>query len=470
MNRAAERPDLVRRGLFAIACGTSFFVLYNFTNWVAASRDIRQTCYSDWELDIPLIPWLILPYWSIDLLFVIAFLICRTGEELGRLARRILLAIAIASIAFLVWPIRLGWEREVDLQITGAWRPLFDTLFSFDQPFNLFPSLHVAFCVLLHGHFLSHARHPLLRNLIHAWFMLITLSTVFVHQHHLIDVLGGLLLGGVCCYLFTTSEARWHRSTTSKRTWQLTALYSLGAITLALAAASFGGWWLLLLWPSLSCALVAFGYAGAGSRVCPSTIDGPTWPAKFLLFPWLEALGQSRRWYWRRLPPPAPIHDGIHIGNVRDAENWNGAVVDASCEHRRRGSAARFQRVPLLDLTAPTPDDLQAIARLIDQQRRHGPVLVCCGLGLGRSVLLVAAWLLSTGRAANPDHAMRLIRRTRPGAVLPADGRAALGEIVTHQMKEHRCREGQRVHPIQNTSMAAEDPPEILDAGIAFDG
>ncbi len=54
-----------------------------------------------------------------------------------------------------------------------------------------------------------------------------------------------------------------------------------------------------------------------------------------------------------------------------------------------------------------------------------GPLLVCCALGYSRSAASVATWLLRTGRAADAEAAVAIVRAARPGIVLgPAHLRA----------------------------------------------
>jgi protein-tyrosine phosphatase len=145
---------------------------------------------------------------------------------------------------------------------------------------------------------------------------------------------------------------------------------------------------------------------------------------------------------------PITIVDGVHLGSVRDCTTWSGAVVDCSSEHRRRGAQGAYQRIPMLDLAVPEARALRDAAQAIADFQMRGPVLVCCGLGLGRSVLALAAWLLQSGRCATVEQAIERIRVAQPAAVLHADGRAALAaflqhEEIAHDVEEHRSGEGQ---------------------------
>ena len=78
---------------------------------------------------------------------------------------------------------------------------------------------------------------------------------------------------------------------------------------------------------------------------------------------------------------------------------------------------------------------LAAAAEAIEAARRHGPLRVSCALGFSRSACAVAAWLLTSGRAADVDAAIALIRQRRPAIVLGPGHRAALATLA--QARNH---------------------------------
>ena len=49
-----------------------FTVIYGLCNSLAAQSATRYSLYTQWELEIPLIPWMIYPYLSLNILFVMA--------------------------------------------------------------------------------------------------------------------------------------------------------------------------------------------------------------------------------------------------------------------------------------------------------------------------------------------------------------------------------------------------------------
>jgi len=68
-----------------------------------------------------------------------------------------------------------------------------------DQPFNLAPSLHAAFTVILSAKYAAHI-NGLPRALLLTWFALVGLSTLTTYQHHAFDLVTGALLGIFCSW------------------------------------------------------------------------------------------------------------------------------------------------------------------------------------------------------------------------------------------------------------------------------
>lgn len=93
------------------------------------------------------------------------------------------------------------------------------------------------------------------------------------------------------------------------------------------------------------------------------------------------------------------------------------AVLDATAEFPRLGAlrGKAYWCCPLLDMTAPTVDQLAEGVAFVLEQRQHGPVLIHCAAGHGRSATFAAAVLLSDGEASDPDEAIEMLQSKRPG-------------------------------------------------------
>ena len=75
-----------------LVLGPLFFVSYGFANHQAAGAAAVPSIVFDWERHIPLWPWTILPYWSIDFFYGLSLLVCTTRLELHRHGLRLLTA------------------------------------------------------------------------------------------------------------------------------------------------------------------------------------------------------------------------------------------------------------------------------------------------------------------------------------------------------------------------------------------
>jgi membrane-associated phospholipid phosphatase len=180
-----------------------FLVVYGGCDWITAQRSDVAVFYFEWERHIPFVPFFVLPYLSIDLFFIGAPFLLRSEGELKVLAWRIACAILVAGVFFLVLPLRFAFARP---QTGGCLGAVFGWFLALDAPFNLFPSLHAALCLLLVEVYAKKSNR-LVRPFVLLWFGLIALSPLFTRQHHLVDILGGFLLA-ICCRAFISLPAR----------------------------------------------------------------------------------------------------------------------------------------------------------------------------------------------------------------------------------------------------------------------
>jgi len=436
MNNTREQGLWKRGVLWLLVLGPLFFASYGFANWFTGQRDDVGSLVFAWEPQIPLWPWTIVPYWSIDLLYGLSFLLPACRREMDRHALRLLAAQVICVVCFLLWPLRFTFERP---PLDGTFGLMFDVLMGFDKPFNQAPSLHITLLVIIWAMFANHTRGLLWRGLLHGWMALIGISVLTTWQHHFIDLPTGALAGFFCLWLLPLRGATplmQIRLASDPRRWRLALRYGLGATLCAVLAFKLGGAWLWLSWLAVALAMVALNYLLFGAGGFQKQADGRLSPAAtVLLAPYLlGAWINSRLWTFRQ-PAPSQVVEGIDLGRLPAMGDLGGyaALVDLCAELPLQHTPQNYCSLPSLDLVAPDALTCQRAAEAIENLRHKGPVLVCCALGYSRSATAVAAWLLYSGRCQSVDAAVALIRQARPQVVVGPQHLAALQSMVDAQ-------------------------------------
>src|SRR5689334_17217057 len=95
----------------ATLCGGLFIIVYNVCNFLTKLRPDVGVWAFEWERNWPVVPWMIVPYWSIDALFAVAPFLCVSRAELAVHRRRLMFSIAVAAVFFLAIPLRFAFAR-----------------------------------------------------------------------------------------------------------------------------------------------------------------------------------------------------------------------------------------------------------------------------------------------------------------------------------------------------------------------
>jgi membrane-associated phospholipid phosphatase len=419
-------PSLLRQQVTSVPLlGALFGIVYGFCNWVASTHAHLPSFLFPWERSILFMPWMVVPYISIDLLFVGAPFLCRDTGDLRILKRRIEWCILISAIFFLLLPLRMAFTRPETDGVPGF---LFDLL-AFDMPFNLFPSLHVSLALVLWRTYRRRAR-GFARLLVDPWFLAIALSTLFVWQHHIIDLVGGAAVGLTAVLLFPSGDALSRPGTNARLGLRYLAL----AVSLVALIALWPPAAWLLAWPALSLLVVSSAYLYFGADVIGKGRDGHAHLSIIVLGPWLLACRIAHRHLSRGHPERDEIREGVWIGRPPTDKLESGpdgprlgAVLDlaAECSPHPRPREIVYLPLPLLDLTAPDAEELRRAVRFVEEHRRRG-VLVHCALGFSRSATVAAAWLLSRDPSLDVDGAVDEVSRRRRDVRITDEMRKAL--------------------------------------------
>ena len=433
------KPTLKASLLKLALVGALFYTSYGLSNHYAASLAYVPEIAFAWERGIPFWAWTIVPYWSLNLMYAAAFFLCRDTREQNRYVARLVSAQIIATSCFMLFPLHFGWPKP---PTDGLWGWLFDSLVAFDLPYNQAPSLHIALSIIVGAFYWT--RFPKIRLPIFLWQSLIALSVLTTYQHHFIDVPTGALLGWLVLWAIPqhgvspfrrpfdtqgrlkTSEASFCEAKTSpatrSREIKIAMLYLAGAVLSALPSL-FGGAWLWMLWVSVSLSVVAFAYLTGNAAVFQKQADGRlSAAATVLLLPYLVGVRLNMVYWLRGKAKTARVRDDVLIGSVSAISDGLPAVLDVCAEYPRPRYRGVYRVLPLLDMVAPSENDLVQAASLLEALRRqHGKVLTCCALGYGRSAAVVFTWLLVYGGCRDLAQATAELKQARPQMVLPPE-------------------------------------------------
>ena len=332
-----------------------FFAVYASCNWIASLRSDVGFWFFEWERKIPFAPLMIVPYMSIDLFFVAAPFLCWDDQERRTFARRVTAAILVSGAFFLLVPLRFAFPRPV---VSGWLGGIYRLLYGFDQPFNLFPSLHITLRTILADTYARHTKR-VIRWAIQIWFSLVGFSTLLTYQHHIVDVIGGFILATFCFYFIRESIPK----PPVTKNLQVGLYYGLGCVAVFALSIYLGPWGSLLLWPAFSLGAVAAAYFWVGPSICRKRGGRLPLSAKFVLAPFLLGQYLSLLYYrrhgraWDEVVPGVWI--GRKLGRVEAQQavaRGITAVLDLTAEFSEAVPflAGNYLNLPVLDLTAPT--------------------------------------------------------------------------------------------------------------------
>jgi|ERR1700722_14586339 len=186
-------PDARRLRIYACwagLAGVAFFAVYPTLNWLTSLRTLRFHLYVSPELNIPFVPQFIWVYLSMYLLFLLPLFLL-PAERMPALGKQLIAGTALSGLLFLLLPADLGFVREIPSD--RLYTNIYKSIFGIDRPHNLVPSLHVVWsCAIIL--MCAEVARPPGRLLLYIWLVIVVISTVLVHQHHLLDVLAGVFI------------------------------------------------------------------------------------------------------------------------------------------------------------------------------------------------------------------------------------------------------------------------------------
>lgn len=386
------------RIVWLIYLGIFFFLLYGSANELAYLTAPHPSWLFSWEAHIPFIELFIVPYMSSDIVFVIAFLLAQTRLELRTLAVRVAYIVLFSVSIFVVMPLQFSYAKPEISQF-----PFLFTLLEADKPFNQLPSLHVSFAIVFWFSMQQHIKPLWLKVVLGSWLLLIITSTLFVFQHHFIDLPTGLVVGFSAVFLFnpTRNKSLLTRFMTPRHLKM--ALYFLAA-SIAMMVMSFkvNTWF---LYPFLSLFSVSLVYAFGLNNLIAKDGNKANLLQWVFFSPYFLGCRLSWRFYKRSLPLFAKVDEGIYFGRFPAPNEYTQIsdlgvqkVINLATELQGNKTQLAQHRLSFLDQTIQSPQAIHEAVLLIEKSKQQG-VYIHCALGLSRSVVVVWAWMLFNGHS-----------------------------------------------------------------------
>ena len=143
---------------------------------------------------IPFMEVFILPYvsWYGFILFTLIFLCIYDKKAYYKTLLSVILGLVICYITYFVFQTTVP---RPELKISNFCTKLVLLIYSADRPYNCFPSIHVLTCFLMvRGLCSSSIKNKLNLFIVSSMAVIIIISTLFIKQHVIADVVSGILL------------------------------------------------------------------------------------------------------------------------------------------------------------------------------------------------------------------------------------------------------------------------------------
>jgi hypothetical protein len=168
-----------------------FSSVYGGTSLLAAVRNPHPDPSFRFEMGVPFIPAMAAVYLTVPLILLLTPFILRTWRELTPFYLTLTAETLAAGLCFLVVPFAQAYPPRV---ASGFWGGIFRLADTLNLEYNEVPSLLVAFAVTAALVF-SRRCGGLGKLLFAVWTLGVLLSTLLIHEHHLLDIGAGAALG-----------------------------------------------------------------------------------------------------------------------------------------------------------------------------------------------------------------------------------------------------------------------------------
>lgn len=400
---------LKERFVWLLYLGIVFFLLYGSANNYAFLTSPHSSYYMEWEQSIPFIEVFIVPYMSSDLVFIIAFLLPQTRFEVRVLALRSFSIILLSVIIFVLFPLEFAFDKPETNNF------MFEML-KLDLPYNQMPSLHISLAIILWLSIKKSISSKLLKSLVLIWFILISLSTLFVYQHHFIDIPTAIFLALLVIYFIPAKKTRlFTKQFTTPRSLKIALYYLCISVVSIIFSFYFSSF--VLFYISFSFFILSFIYAFGLSFILVNKKGRANLSQWFVFTPYFIGSYLSWLYYKRKIPLYSKLNDSIYFGRQPSSLEYESLkklgitkIINLATELQIQKVSIEEKRFSFLDITIQDPKKMIEVLNEINVSKNE-KIYIHCKLGMSRSILVIYAYLLNEGlKVQDIKHLLKSIR------------------------------------------------------------
>lgn len=400
----------IKKTILMIISYVVFYTGYYSAAFYTSGLNTVNSIVFDFEERIPFIPWMIIPYMSSGIIFVLVFYIPRDWEKLWLLFKRINFITIASIIIFLMFPLKFSYTKPiVENQMLSIF---FNLLGSIDNNYNQLPSLHVSYAIIFWIVFKENVQSKF-RYLYGIWLLFMALGTLTVYQHHFIDIPAAFLLIVTTLYIFKGTED-------IKRV-NVKLVYYLISIVSFTIAMIINGYWLLLLYPSLCFYLVGQAYADNNPHFLKDDNGEISFIKRVLYLPYLliiyfmwRCFRENTNYFNKTIIKN--IYVGSRLGiNQLFVDYKKLIIVDLSAELielRKLKEYSQYYCYPILDICEIDKEYIifirNKIIKLYKEMDEDKIIYIHCTMGYSRSFLLIAMILMVIKKITYKDSIQKI--------------------------------------------------------------
>ncbi len=164
---------------------------YLIVNYLSVGRE-AHTLELALDRVIPFFPWFVIPYLFVYIAAFLPYFFIKDHIKFRSVALTYTITTLLAYTIFLLFPVIMNRPSGISTHGIGV---VVGLIYAIDFPYNSFPSLHVMYAFL--PAFMLLKDYKVAGSITLFMAILIALSTVFIKQHYVLDVVGGIVLAGM---------------------------------------------------------------------------------------------------------------------------------------------------------------------------------------------------------------------------------------------------------------------------------